>query len=181
MPKVLEIENLKIQFVPAGEIKADPLKLVVKTLTENPEQAAEVVCRNRTEAAKLRSKFEQSAAAKDVIKKSGYRLEIQNAPSRKSFFVSLAKPADVNVNFVPVGSLPKPPTPKYQFILESLLAKPGQAAVIVCKDEEEAKELSRGFHSSGTGRRLKREGYGIIARRAEDDDKVVHVYLKKGA
>lgn len=181
MPKILEIENLKIQFVPAKEIQPDPLKLVVKTLKEDPTQAAEVICKNRTEAAKWRGKFESGAAARDIMKELGHRMEIQNAPSRKSFFVRLAKPTDVTVKFVPVNSLPKPPVPKFQFILESLLEKPGEAAVIVCRDEDEAKELSRGFHSSGTGRRLKREGYGIIARRAEDDDKVVHVYLKKGA
>lgn len=81
------------------------------------------------------------------------------------------------VVYKPLSAFKKPEPPRFQVVLASLQQRTDQMAEIPCSSEKEARELARGFHSSGTGRRLKKEGYGLSAVRSPDDSKVVHVHL----
>lgn len=49
----------------------------------------------------------------------------------------------------------------FKRILTMLKETPGKIAEIECESEKEAKAVQRGFHSSGTGRKLKSENITI--------------------
>jgi hypothetical protein len=89
------------------------------------------------------------------------------------------KTRELNVRFVSDSRFhPKPPH-YFKQVLEDLLKQPpGKIAEIPCDNEESARKLQRRFHSSGAGRRMKRDGYRLeTACRGS----VVQIRLSKAA
>jgi hypothetical protein len=187
--KSMVIGSLKIEFRPAAEADRaqDPVAVLVDEVWPNleklcaePGQALLVRGANRQETSRIRTAIEarlQSSSLLKDVAAAGYQLQFQNTDARRAFAVAMVRPTDVEIKFVPKQKVPKLEIPKFQFVLEGLLQQREKAAKITCPTVKMAKEVSRGFHSSGTGRRLKKLGQKFVAFRDTLDPKSVWVQL----
>lgn len=96
----------------------------------------------------------------------------------------MKKREKIDVRFVPANRFPDRPPHKFKTVLNDLRLElekvpdgsEPRVAEIQCETEAKAKDMQRGFHSSGTSRRFKEQGFKIETACA---GKVVKVRLSR--
>jgi len=73
----------------------------------------------------------------------------------------LSEESNMSVSVMPVDDFTERNLYNFKVVLDEMVKKPSEAVKIKCESEEMAKRLQRGFHCSGTGRRMKRAGWRI--------------------